>query len=205
MSCDVGRRCGLGLMLLWLWFRSAAAAPIRPPSQGDSMCLRCRPQNKYHLLKLNLLGGNILAFNISGPHNYYIFTQNGSRQQHIGINFKILGSILCFRPLPCSPGPQSVDQAPSSLRPSSVAPRPGSWISNANGTGSAARRGGIAAMFLLCSGSFLGLWAAPAARRGRVLALVLGFGSPPSPETPSLQPLCPRGSSGRSFCPAGLP
>ena len=60
-------------------------------------------------------------------------------------------------------------------------------------------------MFLLCSGSFLGLWAAPAARRGRVLALVLGFGSPPSPETPSLQPLCPRGSSGRSFCPAGLP
>ena len=45
----------------------------------------------------------------------------------------------------------------------------------------------------------------PRSWRGRILPLVLGFGSPPSPETPSLQPLCPRGPSGRSFCPAGLP
>ena len=39
----------------------------------------------------------------------------------------------------------------------------------------------------------------PGSQRGRVLALVLGFGSPPSPETPALQPLCPRGPSGGSF------
>ena len=30
MSCGVGRRCGLDLALLWLWYRLAAAAPIRP-------------------------------------------------------------------------------------------------------------------------------------------------------------------------------
>ena len=30
MSCGVGRRCGLDPVLLWLWCRSAAVAPIRP-------------------------------------------------------------------------------------------------------------------------------------------------------------------------------
>ena len=28
-SCGVGRRCGLDLVLLWLWHRPAATAPIR--------------------------------------------------------------------------------------------------------------------------------------------------------------------------------
>ena len=30
MSCGVGRRHSLDLMLLWLWHRLAAAAPIQP-------------------------------------------------------------------------------------------------------------------------------------------------------------------------------
>ena len=30
MSCPVGRRYGLDLMLLWLWCRPEAAAPIQP-------------------------------------------------------------------------------------------------------------------------------------------------------------------------------
>ena len=30
MSCGVGRRCGLDPVLLWLWHRPAAIAPIRP-------------------------------------------------------------------------------------------------------------------------------------------------------------------------------
>ena len=30
MSCGVGRRHGLDLVLLWLWRRPAAVAPIRP-------------------------------------------------------------------------------------------------------------------------------------------------------------------------------
>ena len=29
MSCDVGHKCGLGLVLLWLWCRSAAEALIQ--------------------------------------------------------------------------------------------------------------------------------------------------------------------------------
>ena len=30
MSCGVGRRHGLDLALLWLWYRPAAVAPMRP-------------------------------------------------------------------------------------------------------------------------------------------------------------------------------
>ena len=30
MSCGVGCRCSLDLALPWLWYRSAATAPIRP-------------------------------------------------------------------------------------------------------------------------------------------------------------------------------
>jgi len=30
MTCGVGLRSGLDLMLLWLWCRSAAVVPIRP-------------------------------------------------------------------------------------------------------------------------------------------------------------------------------
>ena len=30
MSCDVGRRCGSDLVLLWLWRRPSATAPIGP-------------------------------------------------------------------------------------------------------------------------------------------------------------------------------
>ena len=30
MSCGVGPRCGLDLVLLWLWYRPAAVAPIGP-------------------------------------------------------------------------------------------------------------------------------------------------------------------------------
>ena len=30
MSCEVGQRCGSDLVLLWLWCRLAATAPIRP-------------------------------------------------------------------------------------------------------------------------------------------------------------------------------
>ena len=32
MSCGVGRRCGLGPALLWLWRWPEAVAPIRPPA-----------------------------------------------------------------------------------------------------------------------------------------------------------------------------
>ena len=33
MNCGVGHRCGLDPKLLWLWYRLAAAAPIRPKAQ----------------------------------------------------------------------------------------------------------------------------------------------------------------------------
>ena len=44
MSCGVGRKCSLDLMLLWLWCRPAATALIRPlawePPYAMSMALK---------------------------------------------------------------------------------------------------------------------------------------------------------------------
>ena len=38
MSCGIGHRHGLDAVLLWLWYRLAAVAPILPPSLGTSIC-----------------------------------------------------------------------------------------------------------------------------------------------------------------------
>ena len=40
MSCGIGHRCSSGLVLLWLWCRPAAIAPIRPPAWELSYALR---------------------------------------------------------------------------------------------------------------------------------------------------------------------
>ena len=50
MSCGVGRRCGSDLVLLWLWCRPAAVAPIRPlawePSCAAGSALKRRKKKK---------------------------------------------------------------------------------------------------------------------------------------------------------------
>ena len=50
MSCGVGRRHGLDLMLLWLWLwhRPGATALIWPTSLGISICWRCGPKTHTH-------------------------------------------------------------------------------------------------------------------------------------------------------------
>ena len=40
-TCGVGHMCCLDLVLLWLWYRLAAAALIWPPSLRPSICHRC--------------------------------------------------------------------------------------------------------------------------------------------------------------------
>ena len=37
LSCDVSHRCGSNLVLLWLWCRLAAIAPIRPLAWNHCM------------------------------------------------------------------------------------------------------------------------------------------------------------------------
>ena len=44
MSCGVGRRCCLDLMLLWLWPWTGAAAPIRPRAWEPPYALGAAPQ-----------------------------------------------------------------------------------------------------------------------------------------------------------------
>ena len=46
VSCGVGRRGGLDLAWLWLGWRPAAGALIRPPSLGTSMCRWCGPKKQ---------------------------------------------------------------------------------------------------------------------------------------------------------------
>ena len=50
MSCGVGHRRGLDLVLLWLWRRPAATAPIRPlgwePPYATAMALKGKKERK---------------------------------------------------------------------------------------------------------------------------------------------------------------
>ena len=50
VSCGVGCRCGLDLVLLWLWCRPAAAAPIQPlawePTYAASSALKKTKKTK---------------------------------------------------------------------------------------------------------------------------------------------------------------
>ena len=50
MNCGVGRRCGLDLVLLWLWCRPAAIAPIQPlawePPYDSGMALKSKIKTK---------------------------------------------------------------------------------------------------------------------------------------------------------------
>ena len=56
MSCGVGRRRGLDPMLLWLWRRSVAAAPIPPlawePPYAVNVALKKKQKKKKNLLIL---------------------------------------------------------------------------------------------------------------------------------------------------------
>ena len=50
MSCGVGQSCGSAPMLLWLWWRPAAAAPIHPlvwePPYDAGAALKRKKNNK---------------------------------------------------------------------------------------------------------------------------------------------------------------
>ena len=50
MSCGVGHRQGLDLVLLWLWCRLATAAPIGPlawePAYAEGVALKRRKKQK---------------------------------------------------------------------------------------------------------------------------------------------------------------
>ena len=50
MSCGVGGRCGSDLVLLWLWYRPAAAAPTGPlawePPYAPGAALQSRTEKE---------------------------------------------------------------------------------------------------------------------------------------------------------------
>ena len=56
MSCGVGRRRGSDPMLLWLWRRPAATAPIRPlawePPYATGAALKHKAKKKKDILEL---------------------------------------------------------------------------------------------------------------------------------------------------------
>ena len=65
MSCDVGRRCSLDSVSLWLWCRPAAIAPIRPLAWQPPYAVGAAPKETPPPKKswpsepLNLLQSNL--------------------------------------------------------------------------------------------------------------------------------------------------
>ena len=61
MSCGIGRRRGLGPVLLWLWLRLAATGPIRPlawePPYAVGAALKAHTQKKVNWRHFYLLIG----------------------------------------------------------------------------------------------------------------------------------------------------
>ena len=55
MSCGVGRRCGLDLVLLWLWLRPATVALIRPLAWEPPYAEGCgrKKKNKKEFVDLD--------------------------------------------------------------------------------------------------------------------------------------------------------
>ena len=57
MSCGVGHRRGMDLVLLWLWYRPAVVAPIRPlaweTQNAADLALKRKKQNKTKQLIAN--------------------------------------------------------------------------------------------------------------------------------------------------------
>ena len=60
MSCGVGHRCSSDLAWLWLWYRPAATAPIRPlawePPYASSAALRPKKEEEEGLAELDPKG-----------------------------------------------------------------------------------------------------------------------------------------------------
>ena len=69
MSCGVGHKCGLGLVLLWLWYRPAAIAPIQPlawePPYATGVALKSKKQKQKQ--KKKPLGVPIVAQWVKNP------------------------------------------------------------------------------------------------------------------------------------------
>ena len=81
MTCGVGHRCGLDLACLW--WRSAAAALIRPPGLGTSICRRCSPKRtkakkkKKEEEKRNLFKGKEMRPSSQDPRATALGTPQG--------------------------------------------------------------------------------------------------------------------------------
>ena len=64
MSCGVGHRLNLDPMLLWLWCRPAATAPIRPLAWGPpyAMDVALRKKKKKDFQSQHMLLSNKIPF-----------------------------------------------------------------------------------------------------------------------------------------------
>ena len=86
MSCGVGHRCGLDLVLLWLWCRPAAAAPIGPlawePPYATGVALKTQKTKKRSGLEAHLTFQKILLaffFNCKKKYMPLIKQSNNSK------------------------------------------------------------------------------------------------------------------------------
>ena len=72
MSCGIGHRCGLDLVLLWLWHSTAAAVASScssemTPSLGTFICLCCSLKSKKSCFLLNVFKTEERILHLSCP------------------------------------------------------------------------------------------------------------------------------------------
>ena len=97
MSCGIDCRHGLDLALLWLWWRSAAVAPIRPlawepPYTVGEVLQRQKTKKKKDLSDPEMVISRWKMFIInprekqveSTMRNYFILTRTGKKYVYIG-------------------------------------------------------------------------------------------------------------------------
>ena len=69
VNCGVGRRCGSDLVLLWLWHRLAAVAPIRPlawePPYAACAALESQKDKNNKIRKEALLPGFQISLRVA--------------------------------------------------------------------------------------------------------------------------------------------
>ena len=74
MSCGVGHRCGLDLVLLWMWCRPAATALIgplawEPPYALGTALKRLKDQKKKEIIKVVMQAFQVKHRNIKLAYN----------------------------------------------------------------------------------------------------------------------------------------
>ena len=127
MSCGVGGRCGSDLVLLWLWCRQVATAPIRPlawePPYATGAALKSQKTKKKKKKKeRKKLVEGCCSRSLEAQERLLVYRPKEGESQ----NSMALSGEICHPKSACCVG------NPESCRSQSVVPRPAAAASPGN-------------------------------------------------------------------------